>query len=103
MLTGCWQQGAATSGTTIEGDLSMMILCELGNYQPLWRLQTWMLERLIAAQLGSADLRWGLLALAVNLLAAAWAFGRQRFVSPGRGSATRSKNPADTMVAAGGR
>jgi hypothetical protein len=103
MLTGCWQQGAATSGTTIEGDLSMMILCELGNYQPLWRLQTWMLERLIAAQLGSADLRWGMIALAVNLLAAAWASGRRRFVSPGPGRASGRQNPADTMLAAGFR
>jgi len=100
MLTGCWQQGAATSGTTIEGDLSMMILSEHGNYQPLWRLQTWLLVRLIAVQLGS-DLRWGLLALALNLLAAAWAFGRRRLVPPGRGGATRPQKPADTMVAAG--
>src|SRR5262245_12334223 len=100
MLTGCWQQGAATSGTTREGDLSMMILCELGNYQPLWRLQTWMLERLIAAQLGSADLRWGMIALALNLFAAAWAVGRRRLVSPGLRRASRRQNPADTMVAA---
>jgi hypothetical protein len=78
----------------------MMILCELGNYQPLWRLQTWMLERLISAQLGSTDLRWGMVALAVNLLAAAWAFGRRRFVSPERGAASRREKPADTMVAA---
>jgi hypothetical protein len=93
MLTGCWQQGVATSGTTNEGDLSMMILCELGNYQPLWRLQTWMLERLIAAQLGSADLRWGMLAMALNLLAAAWAFGRRRLVSPGRAHASGPQKP----------
>ncbi len=81
----------------------MMILCELGNYQPLWRLQTWMLERLISAQLGSADLRWGMIALALNLLAAAWAFGRARLVPPGRRGASRPRNPADTMVAAGVR
>ena len=79
----------------------MMILCDLGNYQPFLRLQTWMLERLIAAQFGSSDLRWGMLALALNLLAAAWALGRRRFVSPGRGHASRRQNPADTMVAAG--
>jgi len=78
----------------------MMILCELGNYQPLWRLQTWMLERLVTAQLGSVDLRWGMIALAINLLAAAWAFGRRRFVSPGRAAASGRQNPADTMVAA---
>ena len=44
----------------------MMILSEHGNYQPPWQLQTWLLVRLIAVQLGS-DLRWGLLALALNL------------------------------------
>jgi hypothetical protein len=102
MLTGCWQQGAATSGTTIEGDLSMMILSEQGNYQPLPQLQTWLLVRLIAVQLGS-DLRWGLLALALNLLAAAWAFGRRRFVSPRRACTSGRQKPADTMVAAGCR
>ena len=80
----------------------MMILSEHGNYQPLWQLQTWLLVRLIAVQLGY-DLRWGLLALALNLVAAAWALGRRRFVSPGRDSASRRQNPADTMVAAGVR
>lgn len=81
----------------------MMILCALGNYQPLLRLQTWMLERAIAAQLGSSDLRWGLLALAVNLAAAAWALGRRRLVPRRQGPASRRENPADTMVAAGVR
>jgi hypothetical protein len=100
MLTGCWQQGAATSGTTIEGDLSMMILSEHGNYQPLGQLQTWLLVRLIAVQLGS-DLRWGLLALALNLLGTAWAVGRGKLVSPGRSCTSRRQKPADTMVAAG--
>ena len=78
----------------------MMILSEHGNYQPLGQLQTWLLVRLITVQLGS-DLRWGLLALGLNLLAAAWALGRRRFVSPGRGRASRRQKPADTMVAAG--
>ena len=77
----------------------MMILSEHGNYQPLCQLQTWLLVRLIAVQLGS-DLRWGLLALALNLVAAAWAFGR-RLVSPGRNSTSGRRKPADTMVAAG--
>ena len=78
----------------------MMILSEHGNYQPLCQLQTWLLVRLIAVQLGS-DLRWGLLALALNLAAAAWAFGRRRFVSPGRNGTSGRRKPADTMVAAG--
>ncbi len=54
----------------------MMILSEHGNYQSLGQLQTGLLVREIAVQLGS-DLRWGLLALVLNLLAAAWAFGRR--------------------------
>ena len=80
----------------------MMILREPENYQPLRRLQTWLLVRLIAIQLGS-DLRWGLLALALNLLAAAWAFGRRRLVSLRRARASGCQEPADTMVAAGFR
>ena len=80
----------------------MMILSEHGNYQPLWRLQTSLLVREITVQLGS-DLRWGLLALALNLLAAAWAFGRRRFVSPRRNRTSGRRKPADTMVAAGFR
>jgi hypothetical protein len=79
-----------------------MILSEQGNYQPLPQLQTWLLVHLIAVQLGS-DLRWGLLALALNLLATAWAFGRRRFVSPRRACTSGRRKPADTMVAAGCR
>jgi hypothetical protein len=81
----------------------MMILCELGNYQPLCRLQSWMLERLVAAQLGSADLRWAMIALALNALAASWAFGWRQLGPAGRGGASRPEKPADTMVAAGSR
>jgi hypothetical protein len=100
MLTGCWQQAAAESRTAIEGDLSMMILWELGSYQPLWRLQTWMLERLISAQLNSPDLRSSVVALALNVMAAVWAAGRRRFVPSRASEASRSRNPADSMVAA---
>ena len=78
----------------------MMILSEQRNYQPLPQLQTWLLVRLIAVQLGS-DLRWGLLALALNLLAAIWADGHRRLVPPGRNSTSGQQKPADTMVAAG--
>lgn len=78
----------------------MMILSEHGNYQPLSQLQSWLLVRLIAVQLGS-DLRWGLLALALNLLAAVWTLGCRRLVSPGRISASDRRESADTMVAAG--
>ena len=80
----------------------MMILSEHENYQPIGQLQTWLLVRLIAVQLGS-DLRWGLLALALNLGADAWAFGRRRLVSPRRAGTSGRQKPADTMVAAGCR
>jgi hypothetical protein len=99
MLTGCWQQGAAISqdNTSIEGDLSMMILCELGNYQPLWRIQTWALERLITLHVGSGDLRWALISLALSTFAAAWALGRRRIARlAGRGAG----QAADTPLAA---
>ena len=78
----------------------MMILSEQRNYQPLPQLQTWLLVRLIAVQLGS-DLRWGLLALALNLVADAWALGRRKLVSPRRAGTSGRPKPADTMVAAG--
>ena len=76
-----------------------MILSEHRNYQPLGQLQTWLLVRLIAVQLGS-DLRLGLLALALNLVATAWACGRRKLASPGRNGTSGCKKPADTMVAA---
>ena len=75
----------------------MMILCELGNYQPLWRVQTWALERLIAFHVGSGDLRWALISLALSAFTAAWALGRRRIVRlAGRGT----RQAADTPLAA---
>ena len=75
----------------------MMILCELGNYQPLWRVQTWALERLIALHVGSGDLRWALISLAISCFAAAWALGRRRIVRlAGKGT----RQAADTPLAA---
>ena len=43
----------------------------------------------------------GLVLVGCYLLAAAWAFGRRRVVSPGRNSTSGRQKPADTMVAAG--
>ena len=78
----------------------MMILSQPKNYQSLRQLQTGLLVREIAIQLAS-DLRWGLLALALNLLTAAWVFARLKFASPGRGCTSARREPADSMVAAG--
>ena len=80
----------------------MMILSEQGNYQSLSQLQTGLLVREIAIQLGS-ELGWGLLAWALSQLAAAWAFGRRKLVSPRRRGTSGRQKPADTMVAAGCR
>ena len=95
--------GYLLDNTSIEGDLSMMILCEFGNYQPLWRVQTWALERLIALHLGSGDLRWAMIALALRSLSAAWALGRTQCVLLLQNPASRAAQPADTRVAAGDR
>jgi hypothetical protein len=81
--------GYLRDNTSIEGDLSMMILCEFGNYQPLWRVQTWALERLIAFHVGSGDLRWALIALALRSFGAAWSLGRSR-IGQLAGNNTRS-------------
>jgi hypothetical protein len=95
--------GYLFDNTSIEGDLSMMILCEFGNYQPLWRVQTWALERLIAFHFGSGDLRWAVIALALHAFGAAWVFGRTQCVLLLQNLASRAAQPADTTVAAGGR
>ena len=81
----------------------MMILCELGNYQPLWRIQTWALERLIALHVGSGDLRWAVIALALRSLGAVWALGRTQILLMRRDANTPAGQPADTTVAAGCR
>jgi hypothetical protein len=95
--------GYLLDNTSIEGHLSMMILGEFGNYQPLWRVQTWALERLIALHLGSGDLRWAMIALALRSLSAAWALGRTQIVLLLQNLANRAGEPADTTVAAGCR
>ena len=69
MLTACWQQGAAISGTTLnrrgfvhdDSHANSEITSRFGA------LQTWALERLISVQLGSGDLRWVMIALAAAL------------------------------------
>jgi hypothetical protein len=103
--------GYTRDNTSTEGDLSMLILCDFGSSWPLWRVQTWALERLISFHL-SGDLRWALLALALRSFTAAWAFGQGQFVLLVRSIASRAGKEAcfganvtdaDTMVAAGGR
>src|SRR3954467_8253433 len=91
--------GYLLDNTSIEGDLSMMILCEFRNYQPLWRVQSWALDRLIAFHFGSGDLRWAVIALVLRSVGAAWVVGRTQFALLLQHLTSRAVEPADTTVA----
>ena len=90
----------------------MMFSRELGVHgglRPLWRFQSWALERTAAIHCQSTDLRWAVVALGLDALAAldvflqkqlaAWA---QKNISQALKGA-RFAAAADTTVAAGGR
>ena len=79
----------------------MMILCGFGSFQSFCRVQTWALERLISFHVGSGDLRWAMIALALRSFGSVWALGRDQFVPLARNLASRAGQHADTMVAAG--
>jgi len=51
-----------------------------GDSGPLWRARIWASERLISLTCNSEDIRWAILALALRWLAAAWFYGKRRFV-----------------------
>jgi hypothetical protein len=89
----------------------MMFSRELGAHGglgPLWRLQSWALERAAAIHCQSTDLRWVVVALGLDALAAldvllqkqlaAWA---QKIITQALKGA-RFAAAADTTVAAGG-
>jgi len=58
------------------------------------------LERLIAFHVGSGDLRWALISLALSSFAAAWALGRRRI---GGVAGKAGRQAAATPLAAGRR
>ena len=95
-------RGYTRDNTSTEGDLSMMILCETGNFQPLWRVQSWALERLVSIDCVAGDLRWAMIALALRSLRSVWALGRDQFGHLVRNAASRAARHADSTVAAGG-
>jgi hypothetical protein len=98
--------------TSIEGNLSMMILYDFGGFRPFWRAQVWAVEHLISVHCASGDFRWAIAALALRSFAALEAFAQKQLVSLARTVMGRawqgarfaaSLTDADTMVAAGGR
>jgi hypothetical protein len=62
----------------------MVILCKFGNFQPLWRAQTWAVEHLISVHCASGDFRWVIAALALRSFAALEAFAQRQLVSLAR-------------------
>jgi hypothetical protein len=78
------------------------------NLNPLWRVRTWALERLISFNCASGDVRWAILLLALRISSALWVSGQRRVVRWLRGRAGRRAwlaadiADADRMVAAGG-
>ena len=58
------------------------------RHQPLLHVQTWALERLIAAQLNAGDLRWTLIALTLRSAGAAIGFARRQIALLAAGGAS---------------
>ena len=82
------------------------------GFSPLWRLQTWVIERLVSVLSPSGDLRWAVAALAVAVLATLEALIHRQLVALARHTMRRalrgariaaSAKTADSMVAAAHR
>ncbi len=89
----------------------MMFSREFGLHdglRPLWRVQSWGLERAAAIHCQSGDLRWAMVSLALEALAALDAFIQKQLAAWARKIITRALQgarfaaAADTTVAAGG-
>jgi hypothetical protein len=93
--------GYYPDNTSMQGNLSMMILCEFGSLRPLRRVQGWALERLIAFCV-SGDLRYVIVALALRSFTAIWVLGQRRLARSTRHAASRTGQHADSTVAAAG-
>ncbi|MDB5606759.1 MAG: hypothetical protein JWP25_3659 [Bradyrhizobium sp.] len=82
------------------------------SFGPLWRVQAFVLARLISFNCGSEDIRWAIVALVLHSLRVAGAFGQRQFGLWARSVLRRAwqgarfaadMTDADSMVAAGGR
>jgi hypothetical protein len=77
------------------------------GFGPLWRVQTWALERVVAVHCRSGDFRWALVALGLDAFAALDAFMQKQLAAWARNVITRALQgarfaaAADTTVAAG--
>ena len=72
--------GYKEDNTSTEGDVSMMMLCDNGTFQPFWRARSWALEQAISIDCIVGDLRWAMLALVLSSLGSVWALARDQFV-----------------------
>jgi hypothetical protein len=98
-----------------EENLSMTVLhipAMRQGFGPLWRARTFVLAHLTAFNCDAGDPRWAILALFMQVLDAACAFGQRQLARWARGVLRRAwqgarfaaeLRHADSMVAAGGR
>ena len=89
----------------------MMILCNFGSSQPVWRVRTWAVECLISLHCGSGDLSWGIAALALRWFAALKVLAEKQLASLAQNVMGRAwqgarfaadMTDADSTVAVGG-
>jgi hypothetical protein len=107
--------GYTGDSISIEGNLSMTVLdtpAVRQGVEPFGRIRTFVLAHLTAFNCGAGDLRWTVLAVAVQALNAAAAFLQRQLARWARGVLRRAwqgarfaaeLHHADSMVAAGGR
>ena len=103
--------GYTRDNTSIEGDLSMMILCNFGSSRPVWLVRTWAVECLISLHCGSGGLSWGIAALALRWFAALKVLAEKQLASLAQNVMGRAwqgarfaadMTDADSTVAVGG-
>src|ERR1700759_2476836 len=113
MLTACCQQGLSITGQHFSRRGFLMMFsraCAVhAGLSPLWRLQTWAIERLVSILSPSGDFRWAVAALAIAVLVALEAMIARRLASLARHTMRRAFRgarlaapaaAADSMVAA---